>query len=64
MGQSSAFNRLNDWEKKVLLEFIQQTGLTIYQEWIREGRQQPLDNLISEAQTLMRGGVDNYLKSK
>lgn len=63
-GQSLAFNHLNDWEKKVLLEFIQQTGLTIYQEWVREGRQQPLDNLIKEAQTLMRGGVDNYLKSK
>lgn len=61
-GQSLAFNHLNDWEKKVLLDFIEQTGLTIYQQWVINGRQEPLENLIEEAQKLMRGGVDKYLE--
>lgn len=56
------YNRLDDWEKSVLLNFVEQTGLTIYQQWVQNGRKEPLEKVIKEAQALMRGGVDNYLK--
>ena len=62
-GESVAFNRLSDWQKKVLLDFIIHTGLTIYQEWVRGGRKQSLEEVIKEAQLLMRGGVDQYLQN-
>lgn len=60
--QSPEFNRLNDWQKKILLGFIEQTGLSIYQQWSLNGREQPLEEVIQEAQRLMRGGVNNYLQ--
>ncbi|MBF7104348.1 TetR/AcrR family transcriptional regulator [Pediococcus pentosaceus] len=59
--QLPEFNRLNDWQKKILLGFIEQTGLSIYQQWSLNGREQPLEEVIQEAQRLMRGGVNNYL---
>lgn len=63
-GQSVAFNKLTDWQKQVLLTFIEQTGLTIYQQWIRDGRQEPIEQVIKQTQALMRGGVDHYLNLK
>lgn len=63
-GQSIEFNRLSDWEKRVLLNFIEHTGLTIYQEWVLDGRKEPISDVIEQAQVLMRGGVDQYLKLK
>lgn len=62
-GQSIEFNQLNDWEKQILLNFIEQTGLTIYQSWTTNGRVQPIEEVISAAQKLMRGGVNNYLNA-
>lgn len=61
-GNSIEFNRMNDWQKQVLLNFIEQTGLTIYQHWVAEDRKEPLDDVIKEAQALMRGGVEKYLQ--
>ncbi|MGN1283627.1 MAG: TetR/AcrR family transcriptional regulator [Limosilactobacillus sp.] len=63
-GQSVKFNQLKDYEKRILLNFIIQTGLTIYQSWTTNGRVQPIEEVISAAQKLMRGGVDNYLANK
>lgn len=63
-GQSVKFNQLKDYEKRILLNFIIQTGLTIYQSWTTNGRAQPIEEVISAAQELMRGGVDNYLANR
>lgn len=62
-GQSAAFKRLTPWEQEILLRFIEQNGLMIYQHWVESGRKQPLDQIIDEAQRLTRGGVEAYLKS-
>lgn len=61
-GQSAEFNQLTEWEKMILLNFIMQTGLKIYQLWTVNGRQQPIEKVINLAQKLMRGGVNYYLK--
>lgn len=61
-GASPAFNRLNDWQKQVLLSFIENTGLRIYIQWVKNGKQEKLDDVINEATALMEGGVTAYLK--
>lgn len=61
-ARSAAFNRLSQWQKNVLLNFVENTGLSIYQRWVLSGKKEPLDEIIDEAEKLMRGGVDNYLK--
>ena len=63
-GRSFQFNQLKDYEKRILLNYVTQTGLTIYQCWTTNGRVQPIEEVISTAQKLMRGGVDNYLTHK
>lgn len=61
-GESAEFNLLSKWQQKVLFDFIVSTGLNIYQQWVLDGREQPLKEVIKEAQLLMRGGVDKYLQ--
>ena len=63
-GRSVRFNQLKDYEKRILLNYVTQTSLTIYQSWTTNGRVQPIEEVISTAQKLMRGGVDNYLTHK
>lgn len=58
---SPAFNRLENWQKQALLKFVEQTGLTVYQQWVQAGKQEPLDQVIAAATALMQGGVDRFL---
>ena len=59
-GASPAFNRLSYWQKQVLLSFIENTGLRIYIQWVKNGKQEKLDDVINEATALMEGGVTAY----
>lgn len=61
-GESKEFNLLGDWKKKLLMNFIEQTGLNAYKQWIKDGKNEPLDDLIKETVSLVKGGVDNFLK--
>ncbi|WP_300561507.1 TetR/AcrR family transcriptional regulator [Companilactobacillus sp.] len=61
-GESREFNLMEDWQKTVLLNFVEQTGLNIYKQWVNQGKQEPLEKVIESAILLMQGGVDNFLK--
>lgn len=63
-GSSPEFEQMSNFEKSVLLNFIQKTGLDIYISWVKDGRKENLDDIISYAQALMRGGVNELLKRK
>ncbi len=61
-GASSEFKQMTVFEKKVLLNFIEKTGLDIYIQWVKDGRKEKLDNVIAYATALMSGGVEKLLK--
>jgi len=61
-GQSVEFNRLADWQKQILLDFVEQTGLKVYTRWVDNGKVEPLESVIQAATALMQGGVSQYLK--
>ena len=42
-GRSVQFNQLKDYEKRILLNYVTQTGLTIYQSWTTNGHVQPIE---------------------
>ncbi|WP_155831147.1 hypothetical protein [Lactobacillus kitasatonis] len=44
-----------------MLNYVEQTGLTIYQQWSLNGKKENIDDVIKAAQKLMRGGVDKFL---
>lgn len=61
-GQSQEFNQLADWKQRILLDFVEQTGLKVYTTWVATGKKEPLEAVISAATELMQGGVEQYLK--
>lgn len=60
-GQSAQFNRLDNFHRKILLKYVEQTGLTVYKQWVADGKNEPIENVIKAAQDLMQGGVDYFL---
>ncbi|KRO00696.1 TetR/AcrR family transcriptional regulator [Companilactobacillus kimchiensis] len=61
-GESKEFNLLKNWEKRILLNFVEQTGLNVYKQWINQGKKESLEDVIESATALMQGGVDDFLK--
>lgn len=44
-----------------MLNFVEETGLDIYIQWVKDGRKENLDKVIKYATALMRGGVEKLL---
>lgn len=61
-GQSKEFNLLDDWKKQILLRYVEQTGISVYKQWVDNGKKEPIDDVIDATIALMKGGVDNFLK--
>lgn len=61
-GQSPSFNLMSDWQKQVLFTFVESTGLDIYRAWVLSDKKEPLEQVIKQAQSLMTGGIKQYLK--
>ncbi|MHC9531873.1 TetR/AcrR family transcriptional regulator [Dellaglioa sp. L3N] len=61
-GQSWEFNQLENWRQKILIDFVEQTGLKVYTAWAENGKTEPLEAVINAAADLMQGGVERYLK--
>lgn len=58
---SEKFNQLSDFERIALLKFIENTGLTLYTQWIDTNKKEPLENVITTAIHLVHGGVKEIL---
>ncbi|WP_279383360.1 hypothetical protein [Secundilactobacillus collinoides] len=39
MAKSREFQRLNDWQQRLLINFVQETGLSAYRQWILSDRE-------------------------
>ncbi|WP_407890035.1 TetR/AcrR family transcriptional regulator [Levilactobacillus sp. N40-8-2] len=59
---SPEFSRLTAWQQRILLNFIQNTGLEIYKQWVATKKQAPMEEVIQEAIVLMTSSVDEFLK--
>ncbi|MFC6314425.1 TetR/AcrR family transcriptional regulator [Lapidilactobacillus achengensis] len=62
-GASPEFQKLADWQKQMLLSFVQDTGLRVYHQWIDNNRSAPLEDVITLATALMQGGVEKLLSA-
>lgn len=61
--KSSEFQKLTDWQRRLLLEFVQETGLIAYRQWIESGREADLNDVIEATSDLMRGGICKLLEA-
>ena len=61
-SRSKKYQRLNDYEKKVLMGFINNAVLNAYREWVQDGKKIPMDEVIEITNKLVLGGVKGFFK--
>ena len=59
---SKKYQKLNDYEKKVLMGFINNAVLNAYREWVQDGKKIPMDEVIEITNKLVLGGVKGFFK--
>ena len=61
-GMSEDFNRLTDYQKRMLMTFVNNACLGAYRQWIEDGKQMPLEDVIEMTNCLVLGGVRSFFK--
>ena len=59
-GESEAFRGLNPSQQRMVLNFISTVSVGCYREWVADGKQMPLEEVIQLSTTLMCGGLDRF----
>ncbi len=59
-GRSEAFNRLTDYQKRMLMTFVNNASLGAYRQWIEDGKRMPLEDVIEMTNCLVLGGVKRF----
>ena len=57
---SEEFDRLSDFEKHLLMDYINNGTLSAYRGWIESGKTIPLEEVIETTNRLQIGGVDRF----
>ncbi|WP_165006041.1 MULTISPECIES: TetR/AcrR family transcriptional regulator [unclassified Enterococcus] len=58
---SPEFKKLTDFEREVLLKYIENTGMQIYQQWVANDKTEPIEHVIEMTCKLVRSGTDAIL---
>ena len=61
-SKSKKYQRLNGYEKKVLMGFINNAVLNAYREWVQDGKKIPMDEVIEITNKLVLGGVKGFFR--
>jgi len=60
--KSKKYQALSDYEKKVLMGFINGSVLNAYREWVEDGKRIPLNEVIALTNRLLLSGVNGFFK--
>ena len=61
-GESEAFRSLSPSQQRMVLNFISTVSVGCYREWVADGKQMPLEDVIQLSTTLMCGGLDRFFQ--
>ena len=61
-GSSKKFQALSDFEKTALMNFVNNAVLGIYKQWVEDGKQQSVEEIIALTNRLVLGGVDEFFR--
>ena len=61
-SKSKKYQKLSDYEKKLLMGFINNAVLTAYRQWVEDGKMLPLDEVIAVTNRIVLGGVNGFFK--
>ena len=61
--KSGKYQHLSEFEKKLLMEFVNESVLTAYRQWVESGKTMPLEDVIEMTNRLVLGGVNGFFQS-
>ena len=61
-SKSKKYQKLSDYEKKLLMGFINNAVLTAYRQWVEDGKKLPLDEVVAVTNRIVLGGVNGFFK--
>ena len=61
-GKSKKYQKLSEYEKKLLMGFVNNAVLTAYRQWVEDGKQMPLEDVIELTNRIVLGGVKGFFK--
>ena len=61
-GKSKKYQKLSDYEKKLLMGFINNAVLTAYRQWVEDGKKMPMEEIIEMTNRIVLGGVNGFFK--
>ena len=57
---SKKYQQLPDYQKQLLMSFVNNAVLTAYRLWVEDGKTIPLDDVIDQTNRLVLGGVNGF----
>ena len=61
-GSSKKYQALSDFEKTALMNFVNNAVLGIYKQWVEDGKQQSVEEIIALTNRLVLGGVHEFFR--
>lgn len=61
-SRSKKYRNLSDFEKNIIIEYINNAVLMIYRQWIRDGKKVNLEKVIELTNKIVLGGVNEFFK--
>lgn len=62
-GKSKHYQRLNEYEKRFLISFINSAVLGAYKQWIEDDKRQKMEDVIEITNRIVLGGVNGFFTS-
>lgn len=63
-SKSKKYQKLSDYEKKLLMGFINNAVLTAYRQWVEDGKKLTIDEVVAVTNRIVLGGVNGFFKYK
>ena len=58
--KSKRYQKLSDFEKRLLMGFINESVLNAYRQWVESGKEIPLEEMIDLTNRIVLGGVNGF----
>ena len=56
------YQKLSDFDKKLLMDFINNTVLAAYRRWVEDGKTVSMEDVIALTNRLVLGGVNGFFR--
>ena len=59
-GRSAWFNNIPEWQRHMLIVYVQFTIVELYKQWVADGKKTPVEEVIKMSNCLICQGIDGF----